>query len=204
MSIYLQGNPQRHQNGISICIEVIWSTITSGNFEMANILSWPQWDKIYMLSIPERCGSNIKTHFIYSYLGCFLKYYCQMAQNSIHDISTLVQVMACCHKASNHHLKQCWPRSLVPYGINGPQCIKICVINISCLQSELTQNTPLPVMNKHKRQKLLQMPTMTSYFSTVFFSFRLICLCNGSKTSRQATNIADVSIGLLGKNYLVV
>ena len=38
------------------------------------------------------------------------------------DKSTLVQVMAWCRQATSHYLSQCWPRSLSPYGVTGPQC----------------------------------------------------------------------------------
>ena len=38
--------------------------------------------------------------------------------------STLVQVMAWCRQATSHHLSQCWPRSLTPYGITRPQWVK--------------------------------------------------------------------------------
>ena len=40
------------------------------------------------------------------------------------DKSTLVQVMAWCRQATIHYLSQCWPRSLSPYGVIRPQCIK--------------------------------------------------------------------------------
>ena len=33
------------------------------------------------------------------------------------DQSTLVQVMAWCRQAASHYLSQCWPRSLLPYGV---------------------------------------------------------------------------------------
>ena len=35
----------------------------------------------------------------------------------------LVELMAWCQTC--HHLNQCWPRSLLPYGITGPQWVKI-------------------------------------------------------------------------------
>ena len=34
--------------------------------------------------------------------------------------STLVQVMAWCRQATSHYLSQCWPRSLLPYGVTRP------------------------------------------------------------------------------------
>ena len=38
--------------------------------------------------------------------------------------STLVQVMIWCRQATSHYLSQCWPRSLLPYGITLPQWVK--------------------------------------------------------------------------------
>ena len=40
------------------------------------------------------------------------------------DKSTLVQVMVWCHQATIHYLRQCWPRSLSPYGVTRPQWVK--------------------------------------------------------------------------------
>ena len=37
--------------------------------------------------------------------------------------STLGQVMAWCHQATSHYLSQCWPRSMLPYGIIRPQSV---------------------------------------------------------------------------------
>ena len=39
------------------------------------------------------------------------------------DESTLVQVMAWCRQATTHYLSQCWPRSISPNGVTGPQCV---------------------------------------------------------------------------------
>ena len=39
------------------------------------------------------------------------------------DQSTLVQVMAWCRQAPSHYLNQCWPRSLLPYGITRLQWV---------------------------------------------------------------------------------
>ena len=39
------------------------------------------------------------------------------------DQSTLVQVMAWCRQATSHYLSQCWPRSLLPYGVTRPQWV---------------------------------------------------------------------------------
>ena len=43
------------------------------------------------------------------------------------DNSTLVQVMAWCHQATSHYLSQCWPRSLLPYGITRPQWVNLLI-----------------------------------------------------------------------------
>ena len=36
------------------------------------------------------------------------------------DKSTLVMIMAWCSQATSHYLNQCWPRSMLPYGITKP------------------------------------------------------------------------------------
>ena len=39
------------------------------------------------------------------------------------DQSTLAQVMVWCHQATSHYLSQCWPGSLLPYGVTRPQWV---------------------------------------------------------------------------------
>ena len=41
------------------------------------------------------------------------------------DQSTLVQAMAWCCQATSHYLSQCWPRSLSPCGVTGPEWVKL-------------------------------------------------------------------------------
>ena len=41
------------------------------------------------------------------------------------DKLTLVQVMAWCYQATSHYLSQCWPRSLLPYGVTRPQWVNV-------------------------------------------------------------------------------
>ena len=41
------------------------------------------------------------------------------------DKSTLGQVSAWCHQATSHYLRQCWPRSMSPYGVTGPQWVNM-------------------------------------------------------------------------------
>ena len=59
---------------------------------MASILSRPQWVKGVL------CETAL----------------CWMPQN------TLVQIMVWCHQATSHYLSQCWPRSMLSYGITRP------------------------------------------------------------------------------------
>ena len=52
------------------------------------------------------------------------------------DQSTLVQVKTWCRQATSHYLSQCWPRSLLPYGVTRPQWVKglaLEVIFICCV-----------------------------------------------------------------------
>ena len=52
--------------------------------------------------------------------------------------SILAQLMAWCLQAASHYLIQCWPRSMVPYDVNRPQCIKSTyrwlIARLCCLQ----------------------------------------------------------------------
>ena len=41
------------------------------------------------------------------------------------DKSTLDQVMAWCRQATSHYLNQCWPSSMLPYGVTKPQWVKL-------------------------------------------------------------------------------
>ena len=42
--------------------------------------------------------------------------------------STSVQVMAWCRQATSHYLSQCWPRSISPNGITGPQWVNVVMV----------------------------------------------------------------------------
>ena len=46
---------------------------------------------------------------------------CQWAS---HNYSTSVQVKAWCRQATSYYLRQCWPSSLLPYGVSRPQWVK--------------------------------------------------------------------------------
>ena len=48
----------------------------------------------------------------------------RMSLDFTDDQSTLVQAMAWCCQATSHYLSQCWPRSLLSYGVTRPQCAK--------------------------------------------------------------------------------
>ena len=37
-----------------------------------------------------------------------------------------IQVMVWCRQATSHYLNQCWPSSVMPYSICGPQCVNYC------------------------------------------------------------------------------
>ena len=65
-----------------------------------------------------------------------------MPWNLTDDKSTLVQVMAWCRQAAGHYLSQCWPSSMSPYGVTGPQCVNIasekrsaCVFFLECIHN---------------------------------------------------------------------
>ena len=54
---------------------------------------------------------------------------CKLALNWMpkhlnNEKSTWVQVMAWCRQATNHYLRQCWPKPMSPYGITKAQWVK--------------------------------------------------------------------------------
>ena len=90
------------------------------------------------------------------------------AQNTFDDKSTLAQVLACCLTTPCHHLSQCWPTSVSPYGVTRPQWVKayiqrttwklcytqyikfVCVCNYS-VSTNLMQITPNTTRNQRCR-----------------------------------------------------
>ena len=48
-----------------------------------------------------------------------------MPQNTFDDKSALVHVMALCCQAISHYLSQCWPRSVMWYGVTRPRWVNI-------------------------------------------------------------------------------
>ena len=46
-----------------------------------------------------------------------------MPNDTFDDKSALVQVMAWCHQARSHYLTQCWPSSMMPFGVTRPQWV---------------------------------------------------------------------------------
>ena len=63
------------------------------------------------------------------------------------DQSILVQVMAWCRQAAIHYLSQCWPRSLLSYGVTRPQWVKVWVNMTTCrrryVQTHITEEMQL-------------------------------------------------------------
>ena len=48
-----------------------------------------------------------------------------MSQDPIDDKSTSVQVMSWCRQETSHYLSQCWPISMLPYGVTRPQWVNV-------------------------------------------------------------------------------
>ena len=51
-----------------------------------------------------------------------------MSQDPIDDKSILVQVMRWCRQATSHYPSQCWPSSLLPYGVSRSQWVNLLII----------------------------------------------------------------------------
>ena len=77
-----------------------------------------------------------------------------MSLDSTDDQSTLVQVMAWCRQAPSHYLSQCWPRSLLPYGVTRSQWVNLS-FSVTALSSykhtkNWQQNQDFPILLRQK------------------------------------------------------
>ena len=82
--------------------------------------------KTFNLFVSGRCGCNFRSIIFRRILGIDILIFCceidlsWLPENPIVESSTLVQVMAWCHQAASHYLRQCWPDSMSPYGMTRP------------------------------------------------------------------------------------
>ena len=56
-----------------------------------------------------------------------------MSEDFTDDKSTLCQVLAWCRQARSHYLSQCWPRSILPYGVTRPQWVSYIELKLNRL-----------------------------------------------------------------------
>ena len=67
---------------------------------------------------PHKCGPGARITFMSTYCEIALRW---IPPTTFDDLSILVQVMACCRKATIPYLSQCWPRFMSPNGVTRPQ-----------------------------------------------------------------------------------
>ena len=78
---------------------------------------------------PGRCGSRYKSMIFklitqYSSLGTHSEIALRQIQQSlINEKLALDEMIAWCHQATSHYMSQCWPRSMLPYGITNTQWV---------------------------------------------------------------------------------
>ena len=77
------------------------------------------------------------------------------------DKSTLVQGMARCRQAMSHYLSQCWPKSLLQYGVTRPQWVNIKFCNILKPQDVCMHQRRIPMTLYFDRLLLGHLPFMT-------------------------------------------
>ena len=63
--------------------------------------------------------------------------------------STMVQVMAWCRQATSHYLSQCWPKSMLLYGITRPQYVNYTKLYIGFMPSVRLSHIPCPLCNSY-------------------------------------------------------
>ena len=106
--------------------------------------------------VPEGCANDFKMLIFQLIIQnvnlvnrCEVSLRC-MPQNLTDDKSTLVQVMAWCRQATSHHLNQCWPKYMSPYGVTRPQWVKSNVIKFRNMLADMIKwGIILPMINHY-------------------------------------------------------
>ena len=81
----------------------------------------------YLPFLPISSGSNWNNSYLPVSSGCpWRKTFLPEEKQPNDDNSTTVQVMAWCRQATCHHLSQCWPRIMSPFGVTRPQWVNLC------------------------------------------------------------------------------
>ena len=83
---------------------------------------------------PGRCGSYFRSMIFKLNVHNGHSLLRWMPHNLTNEMITLIQVMAYCHQATNHYLKQCWLRSMSSYGVTRPNWV--IVKHVSTLKSQ--------------------------------------------------------------------
>ena len=103
---------------------ITWSNLTHYCIEHLNSLFPSRCMKICKLVV---LNDNFSILPVSSYLENFSWNYTRMDDKNLE--STLFQVMAWCHQATRNYLSQCWHRSVMLYGIIGPQRVNSFLAN---------------------------------------------------------------------------
>ena len=94
-------------------VSIIWSSIVTLNSLVPGEFEWSFRYVIFKwIVVIDGWGISCEIALIW------------MSLDFTDDQSTLVQVMAWCRQATSHYLSQCWPRSLSPYDVTRPECVK--------------------------------------------------------------------------------
>ena len=94
------------------CCVCLFNSLTPGRFKV-NF----RWVIFKLILVVNGWGISYETALIW------------VSLNHTYDKTTLVQVMAWCHKTTSHYQSQCWPRPLSPYVVTRPQWVKTTIYN---------------------------------------------------------------------------
>ena len=114
-----------------------------------------------------------------------------MSLDLTNDKSTLVQVMSWCHQATSHYLSQCWPRSMLPYGVTRPQWVNslVPVIASQILCWPALVNGLLPCGSKASPIKPIL--THPSYHKEIFNSWIIQIKATWEEIHKMSVTISE-------------
>ena len=103
-----------------------------------------------------------------------------------YEKSTLVQVMAWSRQTTSHYLSQCWPRSLLPYGVTRPQRVN----GIWDWLAGLGSNTFYQIQIQIQIQKFgfFKYKYKYKYFAQVWFKYKYKYIDSNTNTNTNTFN----------------
>ena len=114
-----------------------------------------------------------------------------MPQDLADDQSTLVRVISWCRQATSHDLNQCWPTSLLPYGVTRPQWANEIVHFLYFMDDEAFQFTFMVMPECYDPHTSLIVQQTDGYWTSVLL-YQKIIACQTDTVPERSSKMWSV------------